>query len=40
MADLGRWLRGDYRIASGPLSPDVDDEPADEETTAPGGQDR
>jgi endogenous inhibitor of DNA gyrase (YacG/DUF329 family) len=40
MADLGRWLRGDYRIASGPLSPDVDDEPADEETAAPGGQDR
>jgi endogenous inhibitor of DNA gyrase (YacG/DUF329 family) len=40
MADLGRWLRGDYRIAGSTLSPDVDDEPTDEETSAIERKDR
>ena len=41
MADLGRWLRGDYRIASGPPSLEVDDEALTaEETTAIDPKDR
>ena len=41
MADLGRWLRGDYRIASGERPSDSDDdEPTVEESTAIEPKDR
>ena len=41
MADLGRWLRGDYRIAGGERPSDsADDEPTVEEITAIEPKDR
>ena len=31
MADLGRWLSGDYRISGSPVEPTNEDADADEE---------
>ena len=33
MADLGRWLRGDYRIAAGTPSSDLGENEADADST-------
>ena len=40
LADLGRWLGGEYRIAGASLSPVVDEEEIDDEIRAVEREDR